>query len=327
MKDLIFYTVMIVLGYLFGNKICKASKLNIWASRVQTTAIVILLYTMGTRMGANPEVTGNLRSIGLISAGMTLIIMLFSAGFASVARRCIGLDRKARMKETVAEDREMISPSPDEEVSSGGQKKMAVIIILSVTLGMLSGYFLVPKVFSANLVVFNNLASALVNLGLFLLLFIIGYNMGREGTVLANVRKVGPRILIFPFFVIAGAAFAAVICCFMLEITMQEALAISAGFGWYSLAPNIILEAGLAKCGAISFMHCIMREYFSLLLVPIVAKKVGYMEAIGLCGATAMGVCLPIVERSTRSDVAVYSFICGLVHTASVPILLPLIVG
>ena len=309
MKDLIFYTVMIVLGYLFGNKICKASKLNIWASRVQTTAIVILLYTMGTRMGANPEVTGNLRSIGLISAGMTLIIMLFSAGFASVARRCIGLDRKARMKETVAEDREMISPSPDEEVSSGGQKKMAVIIILSVTLGMLSGYFLVPKVFSANLVVFNNLASALVNLGLFLLLFIIGYNMGREGTVLANVRKVGPRILIFPFFVIAGAAFAAVICCFMLEITMQEALAISAGFGWFS------------------FMHCIMREYFSLLLVPIVAKKVGYMEAIGLCGATAMGVCLPIVERSTRSDVAVYSFICGLVHTASVPILLPLIVG
>ena len=70
-----------------------------------------------------------------------------------------------------------------------------------------------------------------------------------------------------------------------------------------------------------------MREYFSLLLVPIVAKKVGYMEAIGLCGATAMGVCLPIVEKSTRGDVTIYSFISGLIQTVSVPILIPLILG
>ncbi|WP_416388048.1 LysO family transporter [Emergencia timonensis] len=51
------------------------------------------------------------------------------------------------------------------------------------------------------------------------------------------------------------------------------------------------------------------------------------MEAIGLCGATAMGVCLPIVEKSTRGDVTIYSFISGLIQTVSVPILIPLILG
>ena len=85
--------------------------------------------------------------------------------------------------------------------------------------------------------------------------------------------------------------------------------------------------AGYAACGAMSFTHCVMREYFSLLSVPFVAKKAGYMEAVGICGAAAMGVCLPIVEKSTRSDVAIYSFISGLVHTLTVPVLIPLLLS
>ena len=49
-----------------------------------------------------------------------------------------------------------------------------------------------------------------------------------------------------------------------------------------------------------------MRD-FSILLIPFVAKKIGYIETTGMPGAAAMDVCLPIVEKSTRSDIAVYS--------------------
>jgi uncharacterized membrane protein YbjE (DUF340 family) len=67
-----------------------------------------------------------------------------------------------------------------------------------------------------------------------------------------------------------------------------------------------------------------MREVFSIILVPIVARYVGYVEAIALPGAPGMDVCLPIVERSTSGTVAVYSFISGLALSLSVAFLVPL---
>lgn len=328
MKDLILYIILIIVGYFLGNRIDADERRNLWIARGQTAAIALLLFTMGMRMGANSDVTGNLKSIGFISAAMTLIIMFFSAAFAGIGRRCIGLDRKARPKgQTVTVSEELSAETDSQGDMLKEQKKMAVMIVISVSLGMVCGFFLIPGLFVGRMAEFDGYAGLAINFGLILLLLVIGYNMGQDGTVIENFKKVGARIIVFPFIVMTGAAAAAVVCKFLMGITLQESMAVAAGFGWYSLAPNIIFGAGLARCGAISFMHCIMREYFSLLLVPVVAKRVGYMEAIGICGATAMGVCLPIVERSTRGDVVIYSFISGFVHTAMVPILLPLIVG
>ena len=38
-----------------------------------------------------------------------------------------------------------------------------------------------------------------------------------------------------------------------MDIDLRQSFAVTAGFGWYSLAPGIILERGLARCAAISF--------------------------------------------------------------------------
>lgn len=63
------------------------------------------------------------------------------------------------------------------------------------------------------------------------------------------------------------------------------------------------------------------------MLIPVVAKKIGYIETTGMPGAAAMDVCLPIVEKSTRSDIAVYSFVSGVTLSILVPVLVPLILG
>ena len=57
------------------------------------------------------------------------------------------------------------------------------------------------------------------------------------------------------------------------------------------------------------------------------AVSLGYVETIALPGAAAMDVCLPIVEKSTSGNIAVYSFISGLVLSALVPIFVPLILA
>ena len=167
----------------------------------------------------------------------------------------------------------------------------------------------------------------MITIGLCILLFFVGLDMGLEGTVFTQIKTVGFRVLVIPVAVIGGSLLGAVVCGIILPLSMKEALAIGSGLGWYSLAPGIIIDHGLVVASAISFLHNIMREVLSFVLIPIVAKKIGYIETVALPGAAAMDVCLPIVERQTRSDIAIFSFVSGLVASFVVPVLVPLVLS
>ena len=345
MSDLALYLVMAAVGYFFGSRLRDYNVLIQWTGRMQTVAIVLLIFTMGMRMGANPEVIANLNSIGIYALIMTVSAIFFSVISMTFARKALGIDRYGNMHRKGSERNcagygakkqkgeksleaagGVCENGDGEDNSSGRMNLMTLIILLCVVCGLVFGHFGVPLFFT-DMEAFGALAGSLINIGLCVLLFFVGFDMGVDGTVIRNFRQVGLRVLIFPVVIMAGSLIGTGVCAAFLPISLREALAVTAGFGWYSIAPGIILEAGYAACGAMSFTHCVMREYFSLLSVPFVAKKAGYMEAVGICGAAAMGVCLPIVEKSTRSDVAIYSFISGLVHTLTVPVLIPLLLS
>ena len=88
----------------------------------------------------------------------------------------------------------------------------------------------------------------------------------------------------------------------------------------HSLAAAMLVEYS-AKISAICFMHCVIREVVGILLIPTCAKHLGYIECYCLPGASSMDVCMPLVEKATNSTIAVYSFINGVVLSASVPVL------
>ena len=95
--------------------------------------------------------------------------------------------------------------------------------------------------------------------------------------------------------------------------SLKESIAICAGFGWYSYAPAIITAAGpqYAVAGAVAFLHNVMRETAGIIFIPLVARKLGYLEAISIPGIGTMDVCMPIVEQSCRQDTVVYGFVSG----------------
>lgn len=197
---------------------------------------------------------------------------------------------------------------------------MTKAIVISVVCGMLAGYFVLPGWFIA---ISGNLLVA----GLCVLLFLVGLDLGMEGTVVKNFKKAGWRVLTFPFAIMIGTYAGSLVAGLVLPaIGIRDALAIGSGFGWYSLAPVMLADYS-TSVSAISFMHNVMRELFGILLIPIVAKKVGYIETISLPGSASMDVCLPIVEKATCADIAVYSFISGIVLSLAVPITVGLIAG
>ncbi|MEG0291974.1 MAG: lysine exporter LysO family protein [Anaerovoracaceae bacterium] len=196
---------------------------------------------------------------------------------------------------------------------------MTKMVIITVIAGMFSGYFFMPESVMG-------ISENILIVGLCILLFFVGIDIGHQGTVVQNFKKVGFRVIIFPIAVIIGTMAGAAVGALFLPVTLRESLAVGAGFGWYSLAP-VILTKYSAELSAISFMHNVFREVLGIMLIPIVAKRIGYIETTSLPGAAAMDVCLPIVERATNADIAVYSFVSGVVLSFAVPILVPLIAG
>lgn len=197
---------------------------------------------------------------------------------------------------------------------------MTKLIIAFVTLGMLSGYFFIPDYF------ITEISGNLLIVGLSILLFFVGLELGRAGTVVENFKKVGIRILAFPIVSIVGCLLFAAVASLILPMTVKESMAVASGFGWYTLAPIMISDYS-AELSAISFLHNVMREMIGIIIIPIVANRIGYIEACSVPGAAAMDVCLPVLEKSTNSDTAVYAFVIGVVLSIAVPVLVPIFIG
>ena len=197
---------------------------------------------------------------------------------------------------------------------------MTKLTLISVVLGMASGYLFIPDYF------INEIAGDLLVVGLCILLFFVGLDLGKQGTVVENMKKVGLGILAFPIASMIGCLAFAAIASFALSLTVRESMAIASGFGWYTLAPVILSEYS-AEISAISFLHNVMREMVGMIIIPFVAKYVGYIEACSVMGAAAMDVGMPVIERATNSEITVYSFIMGVFLSTAVPILVPLCIG
>ena len=329
MGDLILYLGVTFVGFILGSKVRSHKEKFSWTARVQMVALIVLVLTMGMRMGSNEEVIANLSTIGISAFLMTVVIMACSILAIWLARQAMGIDRFGRMKNAgtgVLPSEGGAETAAAEDEAAGGNST-TVAIIASVAAGMAFGYLVIRRVFEGNMDQFDSLAGLTIKIGLCLLLVFIGLDLGLDGTVVDNFKKVGLRILVFPAVVIVGTLAGAAVCSLFMEFSLKECLAIGAGFGWYTLAPGIIMENGYVTASAVAFLHNVMRELFSIIFIPLIAKKIGYIETTGMPGAAAMDVCLPIVEKSTRSDIAVYSFVSGVILSTAVPIMVPLIIG
>lgn len=195
---------------------------------------------------------------------------------------------------------------------------MTYLIIGAVAAGMAAGHWLIPAEIAAY-------CSNFITIGLCLILFLVGVDMGRQGNIWREIKAAGLRTLAFPAAVAAGTLGAAALTSLFLPMSAKDAMAASAGFGWYSLAP-ILLADYSASVSAVAFLSNVMREVLSIILIPIVSAKIGYIECVALPGAAAMDTVLPVVVKSTDDHIAIYSFVSGVILSFAVPVIIPAII-
>ena len=326
MTSAILYLGTCIVFYIMGIPLRKFMDKMKWLGPAQTVTVLCLVFTMGLRLGVNKDVVDNLDSYGLYALVITIFTIVFSIVAVSIARRAMGIDRHGLMKnerlDLELEGQVGVIEEEVEEEEKGGFDRMTLFILIGVALGLSLGYFYIRPRF--NYEAFEGGASLAITIELIILLIFVGLDLGLAGDVISNIKSVGFRVLVIPLVVEVGTLIGAAFCGVFLPISLRESLAVGAGFGWYSLGAGILMDAGMMTAGAISFMHNVMRELFSIIITPTVAKKIGFVEAVAAPGATGMDVCLPIVTRSTSANIAVYSFVSGFIMSMSVPLVVPL---
>ncbi|WP_206460731.1 lysine exporter LysO family protein [Anaerovorax sp. IOR16] len=196
---------------------------------------------------------------------------------------------------------------------------MSKTIILSVSVGILAGYFFVPD----SWVFF---CEYLIKGGLCVILFLVGLDIGRQESIWKEIRKVGFRVFLFPLAIIVGTLTFGALSGLLLPMTIQETVGVAAGLGWYSLAPMMLAEYS-ATLSATAFLANVFREIGGIVLVALVADKVGFIECIALSGSSAMDTCLPAIVSATNDRIAIYAIVSGVIVTIFIPFLIQIVMG
>jgi uncharacterized membrane protein YbjE (DUF340 family) len=142
------------------------------------------------------------------------------------------------------------------------------------------------------------------------LLFVMGFTFGADREALTRLRKAGLRILVVPFSIGSGSLVGGLVGGFLLGISPVGSMAVTAGFGWYTLAGPLVGQLFGADFGALGFMVNFLRELVTIVTIPLTAKIDSYTP-VALGGATTMDTTLPAIVRYCGSETLITAFSSG----------------
>ncbi|WP_129650575.1 LysO family transporter [Alistipes senegalensis] len=271
--------------------------------RLITVIIWALLFLLGVEVGSDPAVVGSLATLG----GAALAIFALSVAGSIFAAWLLW--RRIRGRAVPADDGEAAADVP---VSAWSALCGSLVIVAFFVAGCVVGLF-------APFDLAGSRVSAYV---LYALMFCVGITLGNDRTLAGRVRRLDPRLALLPVATavgtLAGAALAAPL---LAEWSLTDSLAVGAGFGYYSLSSIFIADFRGPELATIALLCNVMREIFTLLAAPLVARWCGPLAAVSIGGATTFDTTLPIITQAAGRPYAVVSVFHGCVLDFSVPFL------
>lgn len=285
------------------------------AGRGMMLGVMLLLLTMGLKIGVDRNTLSQLGVYGLQALGFAVFSILGSVGtvllleklfvrkpFLSQSDDPLGLDANANAN---AND-------------NAHPYRMTVIIIGAFAVGTLVGITLFPKEGIVYL-------PTLTDLALDFTLVMVGIDLGMNRGVWKHMFKVGWQVFLAPIGVAVGSVLAGMLVGLLFGWSPREGGAVGAGFGWYSLSSVLISDLHSVSLGTVAFLSNVFREVISILVAPFLAKKVSALALVAPGGATTMDSTLPLLVAVGPKGVGIVAFISGFSLTTLVPILVPLL--
>ncbi|MGB9866819.1 MAG: lysine exporter LysO family protein [Bacillota bacterium] len=156
------------------------------------------------------------------------------------------------------------------------------------------------------------------------LVFLAGMDIARSGAW-STVREMGLAVLFVPGAIGAASIIGAMVGGIITGMDPGEAMAVGAGFGWYSFSGVLLTNARGVELGAVAFSANLLRELITFTVAGSVRRKRIRLASVALGGATAMDSTLPMIVRCDGPEVAVIGFISGVSLTLLAPLVIPAI--
>ena len=157
------------------------------------------------------------------------------------------------------------------------------------------------------------------------LLICVGFGIGQNEELRHNFRHIKKGFVLMPLITITGTWIGALLTALLItDRSIADWLAVSSGFGYYSLSSMLITEMRDVELGTIALMYNVLREVTTLLFAPLLLRLFGPLAPISLGGATTADTTLPVISRISGTQFVPIAIFHGLVVDLSVPFLVPL---
>ncbi|RKS87801.1 uncharacterized membrane protein YbjE (DUF340 family) [Orbus hercynius] len=164
---------------------------------------------------------------------------------------------------------------------------------------------------------YNGLATKVI---LVILLILVGIQLRSNNITIKQIilNKIG---ITTTLVVTLSALLGGVIASFILALPINVGMAMSSGFGWYSLSGVLMTEAQGPVIGSITFLNDIMRELCAIILIPSLINRFK-LTSLGICGATSMDFTLPMLQKGGGFMMVPPAIVQGFLLTIIMPVLM-----
>ena len=184
---------------------------------------------------------------------------------------------------------------------------MIKYILAALAFGVVAGY---ANNNYGNLFANSLISDYLFDFSLVLLLFAMGLTFGSDKEAIIRMKKAGLKILVFPFSVALGSILGGLVGGLILGINIFATMAVSAGYGWYTLAGPLVGQLFGAEFLALGFTVNFLRELLTITTISLTVKIDKYTP-IAIGGATTMDTTLPVIVRYCGSEALITAFSSG----------------
>lgn len=306
--------VCLSVGLFFGMRDLSEKVLK-GMDTIINVALIVLMLTIGLHIGINDSVMSNLYFIGFNCIVISLSAIAFSVAFTVMLEKTL-LPLEA-LRELLFSEK--INLNNEVNMGEKENKKTSPLIWImpvSIAAGVLCGYFFLP----------DSLTSALNHLltgALIVLYTSVGISLGSNRKVFRYIKILGIKVIYLSLAIFIGSVVGGFVSGLILGLPSHISVMAASGMSYYSLTGAYMTQVYGIEAGTYGFIVNVMREFFTVLLLPLLIKiSKGSPIAGGAAGN--MDTMLVPITKFVGIELGLVTLITGALLTFSVPFILPL---
>lgn len=282
--------------------------------RITTISLIVLMVTIGGNVGTNQEVIAEIGTVGVNCALTCLLAIAGSVILGIILEKTILPLEKYQKMQIEADE---MTPADNEEKEKKNIDPILVMIPLSVIGGALGCYFFLPS--DKTFLLTYSLWTSLV-----ILYTSVGAGMGQNKKVFGYLKLVGFKVVFLAVAVIFGSMAGGALAALITGMPLKYAVIAAGGSGYYSMTGATMLSAFGAEAGVYGFMVNVFRDFFTVLLLPLLARISKSAPIMSGAGGNMDSMLVP-VTRVVGRELGLIALIVGVIITFGVPVILPVL--